>query len=231
MHVTVVHLHARLMDRQLDATAAALLQSSLETRGLEFKMLASTVAILGGSQVSGVRFADGSELPAELVVMAAGVRPNVELARAAGLRCERGIVVDDTLQTFDPSVYAVGECVEHRNRTFGLVAPLWEQARVCAAHLAEIGVARYVSTQPPVQLKVTGIDLFSVGDLGGGARTESLVFRDTQRGVYKRLIVEDDTVRGAVLYGDTADGPWYAELMNEARNIGPLRDTLLFGAT
>jgi nitrite reductase (NADH) large subunit len=230
MHVTVVHLHARLMDRQLDATAAALLQSSLETRGLEFKMRASTVAILGGSQVSGVRFADGSELPADLVVMAAGVRPNVELARAAGLRCERGIVVDDTLQTFDPSVYAVGECVEHRNRTFGLVAPLWEQARVCAAHLAEIGVARYVSTQPPVQLKVTGIDLFSVGDLGGGARTESLVFRDTQRGVYKRLIVEDDTVRGAVLYGDTADGPWYAELMNEARNIGPLRDTLLFGA-
>ncbi len=231
MQVTVVHLHARLMDRQLDATAAALLQLSLETRGLEFKMLATTVAILGGTQVTGVRFADGSELPADLVVMAAGVRPNIELARTAGLHCERGIVVDDTLQTFDPSVYAVGECVQHRSRTFGLVAPLWEQARVCAIHLAEIGVARYVSTHPPTQLKVTGIDLFSVGDLGGGARAESLVFRDTQRGVYKRLILEDDTVRGAVLYGDTADGPWYAKLMNEARNIGPLRDTLLFGAT
>jgi nitrite reductase (NADH) large subunit len=230
MHVTVVHLHARLMDRQLDATAAALLQLSLETRGLEFKMLASTAAILGDSEVTGVRFSDGSELPADLVVMAAGVRPNIELAREAGLRCERGILVDDTLQTYDPCVYAVGECVQHRNRTFGLVAPLWEQARVCAAHLAEIGVARYVSTQPPVQLKVTGIDLFSVGDFNGGARSESLVFRDTKRGVYKRLIVEDDTVRGAVLYGDTVDGPWYVELMNEARNIGPLRDTLLFGA-
>ncbi len=229
MHVTVVHLHARLMDRQLDATAAALLQRSLENRGLDFKMLASTQSILGETRVTAVRFADGSELPADLVVMAAGVRPNIEIARAAGLRCERGIVVDDTLQTYDPCIYAVGECVQHRQTTFGLVAPLWEQARVCAAHLAEIGVARYVSTQPPTQLKVTGIDLFSVGDFSGGARSESLVFSDIKRGIYKRLIVEDDTVRGAVLYGDTVHGPWYAELMNEARNIGPLRDTLLFG--
>jgi nitrite reductase (NADH) large subunit len=146
------------------------------------------------------------------------------------LCCERGIVVDDTLQTYDPSVYAVGECVQHRNHTFGLVAPLWEQARVCAAHLAEIGIARYVSSRPPTQLKVTGIDLFSVGDFTGGTRSESLVFRDVKCGIYKRLIVEDDTVRGAVLYGDTADGPWYTELINEARNIGPFRSTLLFGA-
>ncbi len=230
MEVTVVHLQARLMDRQLDATAAALLQLSLESRRIDFKLLASTAAILGDAQVSGVRFADGSALPADLVVMTAGVRPNIELALAAGLCCERGIVVDDTLQTYDPSVYAVGECVQHRNHTFGLVAPLWEQARVCAAHLAEIGIARYVSSRPPTQLKVTGIDLFSVGDFTGGTRSESLVFRDVKCGIYKRLIVEDDTVRGAVLYGDTADGPWYTELINEARNIGPFRSTLLFGA-
>jgi len=230
MHVTVVHLHARLMDRQLDATAAAMLQRSLENRGIDFKMLASTAAIFGDTHVKSVGFADGSVLPADLVVVAAGVRPNIELALAAGLRCERGIVVDDTLQTYDPSIYAVGECVQHRDSTFGLVAPLWEQARVCAAHLAEIGVARYVSSVPPTQLKVTGIELFSVGDFNGGARSESLVFSDVKRGVYKRLIVEDDTLRGAVLYGDTADGPWYTELMNEARNIGPLRNTLVFGA-
>jgi len=230
MHVTVAHLHARLMERQLDARAAALLQRSLEDRGVDFKMLASTTAILGDTRVTGVRFADGSALPADLVVMAAGVKPNIELAHAAGLCCARGIIVDDTLQTYDPSIYAVGECVQHRNSTFGLVAPLWEQARVCAAHLAEIGVARYTSSAPPTQLKVTGIDLFSVGDCNGGARSESLVYSDAKRGVYKRLIVEDDTVRGAVLYGDIADGPWYAELMNAARNIGPLRNTLVFGA-
>jgi nitrite reductase (NADH) large subunit len=230
MEVTVVHLHARLMERQLDATAAALLQLSLESRGINFKMLATTAAILGETRATGVCLADGSALPADLVVMAAGVRPNIELARAAGLCCERGILVDDTLQTYDPAVYAVGECVQHRNSTFGVVAPLWEQARVCAAHLAEIGVARYVSAAPAIQLKVTGIDLFSVGDFNGGARSESLVFRDVKRGIYKRLIVEDDTLRGAVLYGDTADGPWYTELLQESRNIGPLRNTLVFGA-
>jgi len=230
MEVTVVHLHARLMERQLDSTAAALLQLSLESRGINFKMLATTAAILGETRAAGVCLADGSVLPADLVVMAAGVRPNIELARAAGLCCERGILVDDTLQTYDPAVYAVGECVQHRNSTFGVVAPLWEQARVCAAHLAEIGVARYVSAAPPIQLKVTGIDVFSVGDFTGGSRSESLVFRDVKRGIYKRLIVEDDTLRAAVLYGDTADGPWYTALMQEARNIGPLRNTLVFGA-
>jgi nitrite reductase (NADH) large subunit len=229
MDVTVVHLLERLMERQLDPAAAGLLQRSMEGRGLKFKMPARTTAILGGERVTGVRFEDGSELEADLLVMAAGIRPNIELAQRAGLRCERGILVDDTLLTFDPSIYAVGECVQHRNSTYGLVAPLWEQARVCAAHLAEIGLSRYGGSLPSAQLKVSGINLFSAGNFADSARSEALVFRDAKRGVYKRVVIEDDKVRGAVLYGDTTDGPWYVELMTEARSIGALRDKLLFG--
>jgi len=230
MNVTVVHLNDVLMERQLDRAASALLQASLEKRGIRFKLSATTTAILGSESVSGLAFADGSTLDAELVVMAAGIRPNIELAQRAGLRCERGVLVDDTMQTYDPSVYAVGECVQHRNSTYGLVAPLWEQARVCATHLAELGIVRYRGSLLSTHLKVTGIDLFSAGDFIGSARSESLVLRDPKRGIYKRLIIEDNKVRGAVLYGDTQDGPWYFELMTEGRDVGPLRDTLLFGA-
>src|SRR5688500_5665834 len=146
MDVTVVHLFDTLMERQLDRAAAALLQDSLEKRGLKFRMAAKTTAILAddaASRAAAVRFDDGSELAADLVVMAAGIRPNIELALAAGLRCDRGVLVNDTLQTFDPGVYAVGECVQHRNSTYGLVAPLFEQANVCATHLAEFGIGRY----------------------------------------------------------------------------------------
>ncbi|MDP9082348.1 MAG: nitrite reductase small subunit NirD [Pseudomonadota bacterium] len=229
MDVTVVHLCANLMERQLDAAAAHLLQRSLEKRGIKFKLSAQTVQILGESQVTGVRFDDGAVVPADLLVMAVGIRPNIGLAKAAGVRCERGVLVDDTLLTFDPSIYAVGECVQHRNTTYGLVAPLWEQARVCAAHLAELGVARYRGTLTATNLKVTGIKVFSAGNLQHSAGSESLVFNDAKRGIYKHLLIENDQMRGAVLYGDTTDGPWYAELMREGRSIGPLRDQLLFG--
>ncbi len=229
MAVTVVHLHDTLMERQLDPVAAGLLRASLQQRGLRFHMPAKTVAIVGGERVTGVRCEDGTVLPADLVVMAAGIRPNIELAEMAGLRCERGVLVDDTLQTFDPGIYAVGECVQHRNSTYGLVAPLWEQAAVCARHLAEVGVARYAGSQISTQLKVTGISLFSAGDFRGSTRSEALVFKDLQRGVYKRLVLEDNKVRGAVLYGDTKDGPWYFDLINEGRDIGAMRDRLLFG--
>jgi nitrite reductase (NADH) large subunit len=217
------------MERQLDAVAASLLRSTLEKRGLTFRMPAKTAAILGESRVSGVRFQDGSEIAADLVVMATGVRPNVELASRAGLRCERGILVDDTLQTFDPCVYAVGECVQHRNRTFGLVAPLWEQARVCAIHLAELGVSRYRGTLPATQLKVAGIELYSAGEFIGGNGTEALVLQDHRNGIYKRLVIQDNRLRGAVLYGDAKDGSWYFELMAAGRDIGGMRDRLLFG--
>jgi nitrite reductase (NADH) large subunit len=229
MDVTVVHLFASLMERQLDESAAALLKTSLESRGLKFHMPAKTAAVLGAERVTGVRFEDGVELEADLVVMAAGVRPNTELAGRAGLRCERGVLVDDTLQTFDPNIYAVGECVQHRNSTFGLVAPLWEQARVCAVHLAEIGVSRYRGTLSATQLKVTGIELYSAGDFAGTEGTEALVLRDKRRGVYKRLVIRDNKLSGAVLYGDACDGAWYFELMTSGRDITTLRDHLLFG--
>jgi NAD(P)H-dependent nitrite reductase small subunit len=229
MDVTVVHLCENLMERQLDAAAAQLLQRSLEKRGIQFKLSAKTAEILGDSRVTAIRLDDGDILPTDLVVMAVGIRPNIDLAKAAGVRCERGVLVDDTLLTFDPSIYAVGECVQHRKFTYGLVAPLWEQARVCAAHLAELGVTRYRGSLTATNLKVTGIDVFSAGDLHHTTGSESLVFKDAKRGIYKRLILKNDQVKGAVLYGDTTDGPWYAELMKEGRPIGPLRDQLLFG--
>jgi nitrite reductase (NADH) large subunit len=230
MDVTVVHLDATLMERQLDAAAAKLLQTELEGRGLQFHLPAQTVAILGDDRVTGVRLADGSELAADLVVMAVGIVPNIALAQSAGLRCERGILVDDTLQSFDPAIYAVGECVQHRDSTYGLVAPLWEQARVCAAHLAERGVRRYSGSQPATQLKVSGVNVFSAGDCRDGDDSESLVLRDASRGVYKRLIIENNRVRGAVLYGDTRQSGWYTELISAGRDVGALREHLLFGA-
>jgi NAD(P)H-dependent nitrite reductase small subunit len=229
MDVTVVHISETLMERQLDPTTADLLRSSLERRGLQFKLSARTTAIVGESQACGVRFDDGSELEAELIVMAVGIRPNIEIAKVAGIQCERGVLVDDTMLTYDPSVYAVGECVQHRNRTYGLLAPLCEQAAVCARQLAEVGMIRYRGSLLSTQLKVTGIHLFSAGDFKGTACSETLVFNDAKRGVHKRLVIENDQILGVVLYGDVRDGPWYFELMNEARNIAPLRHKLLFG--
>jgi nitrite reductase (NADH) large subunit len=236
-----------------------MLKESLEKRGLKFVMPAKTVAILSerrtadggrceeGAQASlatayslqptaseervrAIRLDDGTEIEADLVVMAAGIRPNIDLAKTVGLRCDRGVLVNDTMQTFDPSIYAVGECVQHRNSTYGLIAPLFEQANVCATHLAEFGIGRYTGSLVSTQLKVTGIDLFSAGDFLGGPTSEALVLRDAKRGIYKRIVIEKNRIRGAVLYGDVKDGPWYFELMTEGQDIGPLRDKLLFGA-
>jgi len=229
MEVTVVHLTNSLMNQQLDPQASLLLKAALERRGLRILLGAQTECILGEGRVEAVRFADGLELPADLVVMAAGVRPNIALARDAGLYCERAIVVDDTLQTYDPRIYAVGECVQHRKATFGLVAPIWEQARVCAAHLAGCGHRRYVQQATATKLKVTGIDLYSAGDIVGLAGSEDLVLRDRHAGVYKRLVLAGNRVTGAVLYGDVVDGPWYFDLIQQGRDITGIRDRLLFG--
>jgi nitrite reductase (NADH) large subunit len=229
MEVTVVHLTNSLMNQQLDPSASLLLKTALERRGLRILLGAQTEAILGESRVEAVRFADGSVLDADLVVMAAGVRPNVALAREAGLHCERAIVVDDTLQSYDPRIYAVGECVQHRKATFGLVAPIWDQARVCAAHLAGLGHRRYVQQATATRLKVTGIDLYSVGDIVGLDGSEDLVLRDRQAGVYKRLVLQGGRVTGAVLYGDVADGPWYFDLIQRGTDVSAIRDRLLFG--
>ena len=228
--VTVVHLVDTLMERQLDSVAGAMLRASLEARGLRFKMPASTKAILGETHVTGVSFADGEVIPADIVVMAVGIRPNIELAKKAGLHCERGIVVSDTMQTFDGRIYAVGECVQHRSQTYGLVAPLFDQAKVCANHLAQKGFATYLGSYVSTKLKVTGVDLFSAGDFGAGAGRDEVVLQDASRGVYKRIVLKDNKIIGAVLYGDTADSAFYFEALREGKDVAQIRDRLVFGA-
>ncbi|MBL8371599.1 MAG: NAD(P)/FAD-dependent oxidoreductase, partial [Burkholderiaceae bacterium] len=232
MLVTVVHLMPWLMERQLDDTAGKLLEKSLNQRGLTFRMGAQTEALLGNEQgrVRAVKLKDGTELPADLVVMAAGIRPNTTLAEKIGLHCNRGIVVSDTMQTVtDPRVYAVGECAAHRGIAYGLVAPLFEQGKVCATHLAQFGIGRYTGSQTSTKLKVTGIDLFSAGNFMGGDDCENIVMSDPGGGVYKKLVLKNDKLVGACLYGDTVDGSWYFKLIREGRSVAELRDKLMFG--
>ena len=229
MNVTVVHLVQTLMERQLDHIAGKLLQKSLASRGIEFLLGAETAEILGKQRVQGVRFKDGRELTADLVVMAIGIRPNADLARTIGLQCDRGVLVNDTLQTYDPSIYAVGECVQHRGKAYGLVAPLFEQAKVCANHLARAGYKRYTGSQVSTRLKVTGVDVFSAGDFNGDATTEEMVLHDGGRGVYKKLVLKDNRVHGAVMIGDTVDGAWYFQLLRDGQDVGDIRDKLLHG--
>ncbi len=231
MNVTVVHLAPWLMERQLDESSADMLQTSLEQRGLSFLMEKQTEALIRGEsgRVCAVRCKDGLEIPADLVVVAAGIRPNTELAEAAGLYCNRGLVVNDTMQTYDPRIYAVGECVAHRGIAYGLVAPLFEQGKVCANHLANFGIARYTGSMLSTKLKVTGIDLFSAGNFTGGPNTEEIVMHDRNGGVYKKLVIENEKLVGAVLYGDTEDSSWYFQLMRSGRDIHDIRDHLMFG--
>ncbi len=243
MQVTVVHIMPWLMERQLDDVAARMLQRSLEDRGLKFMIGAQTQALIGGkdARVMAVQFKDGSEIPADLVVMAAGIRPNTELALKIGLHCgpenRGGIVVNDTLQTVtDPRIYSVGECAAHRGIAYGLVAPLFEQGKVCATHLAQFGIGRYTGSQTSTKLKVTGIDLFSAGNFMGKASgraedsdCEEIVMSDPYGGVYKKLVIKDDKLIGACMYGDTVDGSWYFKLLREGRKIGDIRDKLMFG--
>jgi nitrite reductase (NADH) large subunit len=233
MNVTVVHLMDWLMERQLDRTAARMLQRSLEQKGLQFLLGRQTSAILGdeSGRVKGVRFEDGSEIVADLVVMAIGIRPNAVLAESAGLYCNKGIVVNDTMQTYDPKIYAVGECVVHRGTSYGLVAPLFDMAKVCANHLALFGIGRYTGSVTSTKLKVTGLDLFSAGDFSGGPGTEEIVLHDAMGGVYKKLVVKDDKIIGGVLYGDTTDGAWYFRMLRDQQSIGEIRDHILFGET
>ena len=230
MDVTVVHLMPWLMERQLDRAAATMLQRSLEQKGLKFMLEKQTAEITAREgRVAGLKFKSGEEIPADLVVMAVGIRPNFELAKAAGLHCDRGIVVSDTLQTHDPRIYSVGECVAHRGNTYGLVAPLFEMAKVCATHLAEFGIGRYQGSVTSTKLKVTGVDLFSAGNFAGGADTEEIVLHDPMGGVYKKLVIQDNRVVGGVMVGDTADGARYFQLIRDRQNISDIRDHLMFG--
>lgn len=231
MDVTVIHNHEFLLNRQMDRPAAKMLQTELEQRGLKFKMAAKLKQLLGdeNKHITEVSFEDGSRLECDLFVTAIGVRPNVALAQRAGIYCQRGIVVNDTLQSYDPSVYAVGECIQHRGATFGLVAPLFEQAKVCANHLSAHGAAEYISLPAATKLKVTGINLFSVGDFQGDDHSESICFTDPAVGIYKKLVVKAGKLIGAVLYGDTADGGWYQQLLEQEDDISNIREALVFG--
>ncbi len=230
MQVTVIHKSACLLERQLDKPAGSMLQKSLEDKGLTFLLEKDTEQILGeNNRVTGVRFKDGSEIPADIVVMAVGIRPNYALAESAGIHCDRGIVVNDTMQTYDPRVYAVGECVTHRGISYGLVAPLFEMAKVCATHLANFGIGQYKGSVTSTKLKVTGIDLFSAGDFSGGEGTEEIVLHDAVGGVYKKLVIQNDKIIGSVLYGDTTDGAWYFQMLRDGKPIHEIRDHLMFG--
>lgn len=228
MKVTVIHLMGHLMERQLDASAGYLLQRALEARGITVHCKGATKAIMGKDRVEAVLLEDGTVYGADLVVMAVGIRPETRLAVDAGIEVERGITVDDQMRTSDPSIFALGECVEHHQQLFGLVAPLYDQAKVLAATLMAEDAA-FQPVQTATKLKVTGCDLFSAGDFADGPGREDIVFRDPGRGIYKRLVLEGDRLVGAVMYGDTNDGSWFFGLIKDRTDISALRETLIFG--
>lgn len=229
MGATVVHLLDVLMERQLDASAGFLLTEALSAKGVETVLEAQSEEIVGADgRVAGLRLKDGRVLPCDLLVMAVGIRPNAALARACGLQVNRGVVVDDTLATSDPSIFAIGECLEHRGQCYGLVAPIWEMCRTLADTLTGAEAA-YAGSALSTRLKVSGVDVFSAGKHLGGDGCEDIVFRDAGRGVYKRIVLEDGKVAGAVLFGDASDGGWYFDLMRSGAKVGDIRETLVFG--
>jgi nitrite reductase (NADH) large subunit len=230
MPVALVHLMPTLMERQLDVEAGEMLQRDLTERGLHFFTSGQSEEIIGTTHAEGLRLADGRTIPAELVVVAIGIRPNVDLAKAAGLAINRGIDVGDDMATSDPDIFSVGECVEHNGQVFGLVAPLWEQAKVCAARLAGATDAAYATPALSTRLKITGIDVFSAGQLTAQDEADAeIVFRDAAKGIYRKLVIRDDKLVGAVMYGDVTDGNWYFQLLRQRTDIGAMRDRLIFG--
>ena len=228
VRVTILHLMDRLMERQLDAHGASMLKRAVEARGIAVQLNAETVGIRGRGRAQSVVLKDGKHIEADLVVVAAGIRPNVELAHGADLGVDRGILVDDHLQTSRPGIYAIGECAEHRGVCYGLVEPACEQARVLAAHLAG-EEAHYPGSVLATNLKVSGVNVFSAGDFLGAPGTEQLVLSDPGLGTYKKLVIRCGRLVGAVLFGDTADGLWYLDLIRSGTSIETIRDDIMFG--
>jgi nitrite reductase [NAD(P)H] large subunit len=227
--VTVLHLLDRLMERQLDPHAAQMLKRAVEAKGITVRLAAETARILGNGRVEAVELKDGSTIPADAVVVAVGIRANAELARSAGLAVERGIVVDDHLETGVAGIHAIGECAQHRGICYGLVEPAYEQAAVLARHLAGEATT-YPGSVLATNLKVSGVNVFSAGDfLGATTGADEIVLSDPGAGVYKKLVVAGDRLTGAVLFGDTADGLWYLDLIRSGSSVGRLRDDLVFG--
>ncbi len=229
MTVSVVHLMPTLMERQLDPAAGGFLAQALEARGIEIVTAANTKAIRGDTHVTGVELADGRVLPADLVVMAVGIRPNATLAKDAGLAVNRGIVTDAAMQTSDPAIFALGECAEVEGQVFGLVAPLYDMAEVLAARFAGDTSVTFRAVATATRLKVTGIELYSAGDFAPGEDREEIVLRDAGAGIYKRVVLKEKKIIGTVLYGETGDGPWFFDLLQRGADTDPLRDLLIFG--
>lgn len=237
MKVSVIDLAPYPLCNQLDADAACLLQKELESKGIEFHLGVKSERILTTDdetpKVAGIRLDNGLEILASMIIMAAGIRPNTLLAKESGIANQRGILVNDCMQTFDPNIYAVGECVEHRAMVFGMVEPLFEQAKVAANHLAQHGVASYRFKAPATRLKVSGISLYSMGEYqlteADEGDHELLTFRDPFSKIYKKLVIKNQKIIGVVLYGDTQDGPWYHDLIRDGVNITGFRSGLIFG--
>lgn len=227
--VTLLHLMDRLMERQLDAPAADLLKTLVERKGIRILLNASTKCIYGEDQVEAVELADGSRIEADAVIFAAGIKPNVVLAKDAGIAVNRGIVVNDVMQTSSADIFALGECAEHRGTCYGLVEPAYEQARVLARHLAGRPAAAYQGSVVSTNLKVSGVSVFSAGDFMGGEGSESLVLSDRSRGTYKKLVIADGRLTGAVLIGDTVDALWYLELIRNRDKVAAIRTDMMFG--
>ncbi len=229
MDVAVVHLMPTLMERQLDEAAGKLLQRDLTERGIAFFTDGQTEEVTGTDRVTGIKLADGRAAPADLVVVAIGIRPNIALARAAGLEVNRGIVVGDNMGTSDPDIFAVGECAEHRGAVVGLVAPIWDMARVCAHHLAGGDELIYAAQATATRLKITGIDVYSAGQLAAGEDEDEVVLRDARRGAYRKLVMRDGKVVGTVLYGDVTDGAWYFDLIRRRTDVSDIADRMILG--
>jgi nitrite reductase (NADH) large subunit len=227
--VTLVHLMDRLMERQLDHRAAALLYHAIAAKGVEVLLGADTKQVLGKDHVTGLELNCGRVVQADFVVCAVGIRPQAQLARDAGLTVNRGITVDDGLATSDPNVFAIGECAEHRGAVYGLVEPAYEQAKVLARRLSGDNSALYAGSTLATNLKVSGVSLFSAGEFMETSSNDVLLFEDQGAGVYKKLVIENHRLKGAVLFGDTADGLWYLDLIRDGADVSHLRDVLAFG--
>ena len=229
MEVAVVHLMPTLMERQLDVAAGRLLQRDLDERGISFFTDGQTEEVTGTDRVTGVRLADGRYVPADLVVVAIGIRPDIALAKAAGLDINRGIVVADNMCTTDPDIFAIGECVEHRGQVFGLVAPIWDMAKVCAHHLAGGEDLLFSPQATATRLKITGIDVYSAGALNAGEDEDEVVLQDARRRAYRKLVLRDGRVIGTVLYGDVNDGTWYFDLIRKKTDVADIADRMILG--
>jgi nitrite reductase (NADH) large subunit len=226
--VVLIHLMDRLMERQLDAPAAALLKSLVELKGIEVLLNANTARILGEARVEGVELTDGRRIDADAVIFAAGIRPNIALARDAGISVNRGVIVDDHLQTSVPNIFALGECAEHRGICYGLVEPAYEQAGVLAQNLSGRSCA-YDGSVVATNLKVSGVSVFSAGDFLGGETSEAMVLSDIRRGTYKKLVISEGRLTGAVLVGEVGDALWYLDLIRKREVIARIRKDMMFG--